>query len=361
MKTEVLKVTKDSDIGPIVTRAISVLAGGGLVAFPTETVYGLGAIADNPQALNRLAEVKERPDDKPFTLHLGESEQIGKYVPDLSLLDRQFLRKALPGPLTPVFPLNDAQLAEIAKRFTAEQIKALYHNNSIGIRLPDNHIARKILNDSPGPVVAPSANLAGKTPPNRAEDVLEQLDGLIDLVIDDGPTKYRKPSTVVRLDGTGIEILRQGVLSESTLARMRTVNILFVCTGNTCRTPMAEALCKIKLAQNLSCSIDQLESLGYNVRSAGTMAWDSAPASEEAVQACSQLGIDISGHKASVLTEDLINWADFVFTMSQSHQEAVIDLVRQARAKTVTLAGDQNISDPIGQPLETVMLSALSR
>jgi len=259
MKTEVINIKDLPDAQAAVARAHDVLEKGGLVAFPTETVYGLAANADLPQAIELLREIKERPDEKPFTLHIGNRAALDMYVPDLTLLNRQFLRKAWPGPLTAVFMLNASQMERIHGTLSEQRRKALFHNNSIGIRLPDDRVSQMMLSSFPSPVVAPSANRAGQAPPINAEDVLEQLDGKIELILNCGTTRYSQASTIVKLEGDSMQVLRKGVLDEELLQRMRSVNILFVCTGNTCRSPMAEGLCRRKLAEKLSCSVDQNE------------------------------------------------------------------------------------------------------
>ena len=157
MKTEVIDIKKLSDITSAVEYAQSILEKGGLVAFPTETVYGLAVNADLPEAVTSLRKIKDRPDEKPFTLHIGSKTFLPKYVPGISLLDMQFLRRAWPGPLTAVFSLNPDQLAKITQEHTPQRIHALYHNNSIGIRLPDDRTAQALLSTFSSPVVAPSS------------------------------------------------------------------------------------------------------------------------------------------------------------------------------------------------------------
>lgn len=352
MKTEVVSVTTDADLTDQLSPAVDVLNRGGLVAFPTETVYGLAANVAAVGALAALAALKERPVDKPFTLHIGALHYFDRYVPGLSLLDRAFLRKALPGPMTAVFSLSDNQLEQARQRLGDELMAALYHEKTIGIRLPDDRVAQQLLCACNGPVVAPSANRARAHPPTTAQEVLEQLDGKIDMVLDAGPTTYARASTVIKLDGNRMKVLRQGVLDEAVLERMRVVNVLFVCTGNTCRSPMAEGLWAKMLAERLACSVDDLGTLGYNVASAGVMGLSSAPAAAEAVQTCAEYGADISGHQAQVLTDNLVRWADFIFVMSTSHYQAVVDMMPDARNKTQLLAKGASIEDPVGQPLE---------
>jgi len=352
MNTAVLKIQSPTDIPPAVEKARQVILNDGLVAFPTETVYGLAASADSPKALEKLVQLKQRPDEKPFTLHVGRKSDFDKYVPDLSILDRQLIRKALPGPLTIIFKLNPQQIKTIQNTLPAHQIPALYHNSSIGIRLPDNPIAIDLLSALEVPIVAPSANCAGKNPPTNAEDVLQQLDGRFDLLLDGGPTRYAKPSTIVILENNTINIVRPGVLDLRILQNMRSLNILFVCTGNTCRSPMAKGICRHFLAQQLNCPIQDLPSLGIRVDSAGIMAFSSAPAASNAVFACRDKGIDITDHRAQLLTVDLIQQADYVFVMDSDHLQMVLETVPQAAGKTQKLDDPREVADPIGRSLK---------
>jgi len=352
MKTEVINIKDLTEAQAAVARAHSVLGKGGLVAFPTETVYGLAANADLPQAIELLREIKERPDEKPFTLKIGNRAVQAMYVPDLSLVNRQFLRKVWPGPLTAVFMLGVSQMERIKGTFSEQRRKALFHNNSIGIRLPDDQVSQMMLTTFPSPVVAPSANRAGQDPPVNAEDVLEQLDGKIDLVLNCGTTRYAQASTIVKLEGDSMQVLRRGVLDEEMLRRMRSVTILFVCTGNTCRSPMAEGLCRRKLAEKLSCLVDQLDGKMYKIVSAGVMAFSGSPATPEAVQACRELGVDITGHHSKILTLDLVNQADYIFVMDRPHYQAVLSLNPMAESRTALLGGDQSVSDPIGMQVD---------
>ena len=352
MKTEVIEIREGKPIEPAIRQAADVLAQGGLVGFPTETVYGLAACIDLPASLQRLAQIKQGRADKPYTLHIAARSAADQYVGHLSLLDRQFLRKAWPGPLTVIFELDAQQRQTVAANVPPAHVKALYHNHTIGIRLPDHPLAQDLLAAAPGPVVAPSANLPDQPPPTCAHDVLDTLDGKIELLLDCGPTKYARSSTVVKLGQQSFEILREGVLDAAALQRMRSVTILFVCTGNSCRSPMAEGLCRKLLAEKLSCTVDELPQKGYTVMSAGTMAYDGAEATVEAIEACQGFGVDINSHRARLLTTELVNRADFIFVMDGSHYRAVQTLAPQAIGRTALLVEQQDVTDPICMPLE---------
>ena len=353
MQTRIIKVENEAGIEAAITEAAEMLDSGALVCIPTETVYGIAARLDRAEAVKRLRELKSRDAGKPFTVHIGDKSDIEQYVPDLSLLNRQFLRKLWPGPLTVIFQISQSQMAEIQKKLTENTIKELYYNNSIGIRLPDHRIARGLLSRVKGPVVVPSANPAGVEPPGTAEEALEQLEGRVDLLIDGGPARYAESSTIIELKGEEMFYKRKGVLDLGALERMRQFAVLFVCTGNSCRSPMAEGIFCTRLAEKLSCPVDQLPKKGYKIISAGVMAYDGAPASAEAIQACREIGVDISGHHARRLTGELLSEADFIFVMDSSHYSVVERLSPQAVCRTSLLVADRDVEDPIGMPIET--------
>jgi len=352
MHTETVNVRDPACTNSAIQQAAEILAAGGLVAFPTETVYGLAARADLPEALAQLSRLKNRPANKPFTLHLADKSQLARYVGPLAPVDRVLLRRAWPGPLTVVFVIPSEQQSCLPQGLSEQTAAAMYYKGSIGIRLPDHDVARRLLAAAAGPVVAPSANLAGSGPARCAQEVIEELDGRIELVLDAGPARYSRPSTVARLDGTGIEILRPGVLDEAALARMRRLTILFVCTGNTCRSPIAQGFCRDRLARKLSCSVDQLLEKGYKVVSAGVMAYSGASASPEAVRVCRDAGQDITAHRARPLTAQVISEADYIFVMTDAHRQAVMALLSEAEPRTALLGGAVEIADPMGGSLD---------
>ena len=149
-----------------------------------------------------------------------------------------------------------------------------------------------------------------------------------------------------------MEILRDGVLDAGAIERMRSVTILFVCTGNSCRSPMAEGFCRKELTEKLGCSVDQLEEKGYKIISAGSAAFDGASASREAIEICRQGQSDISGHRSQALSAALVTQADLIYVMSESHRRAVERIAPNAASKTCLLAENGEIGDPIGMNLE---------
>jgi L-threonylcarbamoyladenylate synthase len=348
MTAEVIRVGGHQGDLDRIKKAAELVEAGGLVAFPTETVYGLACRVER-HSLARLDRLKGRETSKHYTLHIGQIEEYRKYVPKAGIRAEKLMREAWPGPLTLVFELSPAQMEIQQSRLNAEAMQALYKDNSIGIRYPDHPTASLLLRLVNHPVVAPSANYAGKPPATDADQVLLQLGDDVDMILDGGPCKYKTSSTVALVGTQGVRLLREGAYSPRDLQRMSTATFLFVCTGNTCRSPMAEGLFRKYLAEKVGCSVDELEEKGYKVLSAGTIDMAGAPASAESIRACAAKGVDITGHASRRLTRSLVDTSDFIFCMTRSHCEQVLLLSAEAESKCSVLARDGDVPDPIGQ------------
>ncbi len=190
MVTRMLKAGRADDI----RAAGELLRQGRLVAFPTETVYGLGARADDPAAVQALCAVKNRPPEKKFTILIADPHHCRRYAPPLSAPAAALAEAFWPGPLTLVVP--DGRAGEVA------------------LRCPDCGPTRRMLRAAGVPVAAPSANLSGKPPARNAAEVLAVFDGQIAAVLDGGQVRIGAPSTVVRVKGAAVEMLRCGALAE---------------------------------------------------------------------------------------------------------------------------------------------------
>ncbi|RKY24856.1 MAG: threonylcarbamoyl-AMP synthase [Planctomycetota bacterium] len=349
MQTKVIKIDAERIDASKIKDSASLIDSGGLVAFPTETVYGIACRVESA-SLTKLDKLKGRNPDKRYTLHLGWKTDLKKYLPTVGLRAEKLIRNGWPGPLTIVFELDAADIKKQQNHLDKETFKILYKDNSIGIRCPANSIAALLLRETRWPVVAPSANTAGRKPAINAEQVLAQLSGQIELLLDAGPCQYKKSSTVVKIGKKGLEILRPGVYSQAELEAMSQVKFLFVCTGNTCRSPMAEGMFRRYLAEKLKCNVDYLDKMGYKVCSAGTMGITGLPASAEAVAACAAKGIDIKAHSSTALTQQLVEECDYIFAMSKMHCERIDALSSGAVNRCVLLEEGRDIPDPIGQP-----------
>jgi L-threonylcarbamoyladenylate synthase len=352
MTVRMIKISGQAGDLDRIREAASIVDAGGLVAFPTETVYGIACRAKR-DSLARLDRIKGRVADKHYTLHIGQPDEYRLYVPRAGLRAEKLVRQAWPGPLTLVFGVENPGEMKEPGRIDADAVDILYKNNSIGIRCPDHPAASLLLRSAAHPVVAPSANRAGAEPTTGAEQVLAQLGDELNVILDGGPCKYGRSSTVATVGPRGVEVLREGIYPREQLQAMSEVAFLFVCTGNTCRSPMAQGLFAKHLAEKIGCRIDELEPLGYKIRSAGTMEMAGMPASAEAVVACGQKGVDLGGHVSRRLTRSLVQASDFVFCMARAHCERVIFLSPEAEGKCLLLASEDEIPDPIGRPQES--------
>ncbi|MEM2265860.1 MAG: threonylcarbamoyl-AMP synthase [Hadesarchaea archaeon] len=199
MKTIVLRVDPANPEPEKIALAAEKLREGGLVAFPTETVYGLGADALNPKAMLSLFEAKKRPLDNPPIVHIGEQGELHLLAREVPSEAEKLAEKFWPGPLTLVL-----------KRSPSVPSITTCGLETIAIRMPKHEVALALIRRSGTPIAAPSANLAGRPSPTRAEHVLQDLEGRIDLILDAGPTPIGVESTVLDLTVQPPQILRPG-------------------------------------------------------------------------------------------------------------------------------------------------------
>jgi tRNA threonylcarbamoyl adenosine modification protein (Sua5/YciO/YrdC/YwlC family) len=334
VKARVIPVRLNDEGRRRIAEAARQIAHGALVAFPTETVYGIACNAADPAAVERLRDVKHRPPDKAFTLHIGREEDVAKYVDPLPPKAARLIHRYWPGPLTLVLPGKDGA--------------------DVGLRLPSNPIALELLQQATVPVIAPSANRSGEPPATSAAQVAATLGDDLDLILDGGPTTCDQASTVVRVAGDTWEILRPGAVTADMLRRTLATTLVFVCTANQCRSPMAEELCKQLLAHRLGCAPADLPERGYVVLSAGVYAAFDLPASRGALGALRERGLDLSRHRSQPLTPSLLDDASVVFVMTRHHAECIADLFPEANAKIRLLdPSGADIPDPVGGSEET--------
>jgi protein-tyrosine phosphatase len=344
----VIDIRNAEDSRDVVHRAVQALAEGQLVALPTETVYGLAASACRPDAVARLMQVKGRPAGQPLALAIKSADEAPDFVPDMSPLARRLARRCWPGPVTLVVDNEhrDGLIAQLPRE--VRQIVA--PNGSVGLRVPANEMSQDVLRMLTGPIVLTSANRSGQAEAVTAQEVVQFLDGDVALVLDDGPCRYGQPSSVVRIKNNQFEVLREGVVAEATLRRLAGIMVLVVCTGNTCRSPMAELLMRDNLAKRLKCTLDELEDRGVTVVSAGIAAAPGCPPTSEAVQVMREQGLDLSPHEAQPVTEQLVRHADLILAMTQSHLQSIVERWPNAAARTSLMMPDRgDVADPIGQ------------
>ncbi|MCS7131235.1 MAG: L-threonylcarbamoyladenylate synthase [Hadesarchaea archaeon] len=209
MNTVVLKVDPRRPEPEKIRAAAEVLRRGGLVAFPTETVYGLGANALDEKAVLRIFEAKNRPADNPIIVHVAEKEDIYVLAEQVPELAERLIDRFWPGPLTLLFPKSEV----VPKAVTAGL-------DIVAIRMPSHAVARALIAEAGVPIAAPSANLAGRPSPTSAEHVLRDLGGRIEMVIDGGEISYGLESTVLDLTIEPPTVLRPGPVTVEELREL---------------------------------------------------------------------------------------------------------------------------------------------
>ncbi len=199
MTAEILRLDDKDRYLENIRTAAQALRSGGIVAFPTETVYGLGVCADNDTAIDNLYSVKQRPRDKKLSIMIAKPGDVTKHVKHIPPIARRLISSFWPGPLTIIFDLPD--------------------NRTVGIRDSSHHVVRDLLNATEVSIVSTSANISGSPPATDAQQVISNFSGKVDVVLDGGTAEAGKPSTVVKIVDNTFEIIRHGVIAEERLNR----------------------------------------------------------------------------------------------------------------------------------------------
>jgi protein-tyrosine phosphatase len=322
-------------------RVRAVLQDEGIVAFPTETVYGLAARADRAAALERLRELKGRPADLPLTWHVGSSRALQRFE-RVSPMALRLVERYWPGPLTLVLP------------GLPRGLEPLTHNGWTGVRLPAHRGCAGILDALDFPVAMTSANRHGAAPATDADTLAREFGSQIDWILDGGPSRLSEASSVLRLGPGHFELLRPGLFTLEQLRAVAGLHIAFVCTGNTCRSPMAEGLARKLLAERLSVRGDELGQFGFELCSLGVQAASGQPASKHALVVMKEQGVDLSGHESRAAAAEDLSRFEHVYCMTRGHRAALAAALPPGKDRNVELLdpAGRDIPDPIGGPRE---------
>lgn len=209
MRTKTVKVSYIKAASEIFAEAGEIIRSGGLVAFPTETVYGLGANGLDAAACAKIYAAKGRPSDNPLILHVADRAMVNLVAKEVTPMAERVLAAFAPGPVTVILPKRD----EVPSSVTGGLA-------TVGIRMPDSDIARALIRAAGVPIAAPSANTSGRPSPTTATAVFADMEGKIPLILDGGPCKFGVESTIVDCAGKRAAILRPGAITREMLAEV---------------------------------------------------------------------------------------------------------------------------------------------
>lgn len=320
----------------LVKEAADIILNGGVVAVPTETVYGLAVSAQRKDAVERLYKLKNRPQDKPFTAVVKNVDEAkNRYFATLPPFGYRLIEKFWPGPLTIIF-------------YSLE-------NNPIGIRVPDNGIVQEIISAAGVAVYLSSANISGEKEISSASEVERIFNGRVDLIVDGGKCLYSRSSTVIDLTYHPFKILREGVISDREIIEtFMKKRLTFVCAGNTCRSPMAQFLLKKTIDENMPYFNNR-----YEIISRGISAVDGERVSSHVKTILNRKDdIDVENFVSKRIDRETILSSDLIFTMEDVQRKYILDLEPTAEGRVFNLGkfltGEQtrDIVDPAGKDLK---------
>ena len=327
-------------------RIAEVVDRGGVIAFPTDTVYGLGCDAFNAQAVAGIYSLKGRRRTKPLVLFVSHKDLVSQHVRLNSAAER-LIDKFFPGPLTVITGHSDSSPSALVGP-----------DGRIGVRIPDNRVILRILRSLPTPLATTSANVSGNEEATTAQMVASGFAGKkVEMIIDGGRCD-RLPSAIIDTTTDPATLLRKGHISipqiesilgsDLRLGRGVSLLVLFVCTGNSCRSPMASGLLKKRLTNALKKRI--------RIISAGTGASYGSPPLEPARRAAEEHGVDISLHRSRALSEEILEKADLVIGFEPWHLQRITRISPDASSKSFLLkafrkrlpVGHASLADPLG-------------
>lgn len=192
-----------------IRQAAKIIKEGGIVVFPTETVYGIGTNGLDQNAIEKLYEVKKRPLDKPISLLVSDMEMVNQVAKDITKIEQKLIEAFFPGPFTIILKKKDI----VPDILTS-------NGKTVGIRMPENKIARKLVEYAGIPIAAPSANISGKQSGTNLKDILKDFNENVDCFIDGGNSKLKIGSTIVKVENEMPKILRQGSISKEQIEKV---------------------------------------------------------------------------------------------------------------------------------------------
>ncbi len=337
---ETVQFDPEGDASRIVAAVCQSLEQGRITGLPTETAYVPCVL---PQYASRLTELASRDKEQQLVALLNDATPFLEAFSTLTGRMRRLVRRGWPGPIVLEAPVAH----ESRTRLDASELRHAIVGDTLRVTMPVSLVIEGVTARLGKPLVA---LMSFATPMSTsAAQLADRWQDQIDLIVDAGPPRFSSSPTLVGAGLDGLKILSPGLVGEEMVHRMSAKVFLFICTGNTCRSPMAEGLFRQMLAKELHCSPDELIRSGMLVLSAGLSATHGMPASEESVSLLKERGIDLAGHSSQPVTRELLQHSDHVFTMTGRHREQILRVYPELAEQIEVLAPDGvDIVDPMG-------------
>jgi L-threonylcarbamoyladenylate synthase len=346
-----IKIDPVNPVLASIKQAAQVIRSGGVIVYPTDTLYGFGIDLNNQLALEKLTLLKGRQAQKPLSVLINSQSQLEGLTGPLNSNETLCFTKLLPGKITILLP----------RRITAP-IDILNRYDRIGVRYPVSKICTLLINEIGFPISSTSVNLSGQANLKSAEDIRDVFGKRVDLILDAGPVKSTRGSTILDCSFFPPQLVRTGEVSANQIGRILGTQIrplpnkfiiLFICSGNICRSPMAEGILKRVLRKTKY--KDRVE-----VKSAGTLKIENAHAAIESIEIAGQYDVPLAQHRSRALNRELLSEADLVFCMSMNHLNYINSHFPEFKDKVFLLKqwhekkklSNPSIADPIGHNLD---------
>ncbi len=337
----------------IIRKAVNILENGGIIVYPTDTLYGLGVDALSEKALTRLYLIKQRGEKIPVSLMVSNLKTIEQFSGQLSPEMREILKKLLPGKITVLLPNKEQNALPYLLRSGNKQ--------KIGFRVPNHKVSSALSRAFPNPITSTSANLAGKENALTVQDVIAQFGDKLDLILDAGPVSGKKGSTIIDFTKDPFLILREGEISFGEIKnilpdvplkkRKDKYVITFVCSGNICRSPLAMGILRGMMSKTKYRNV-------VDVNSAGTLDLAGQPVHEYSYEVAKENKVDLAKHVSRPVSARMMEDAELIVCMALNHFNHLRTVYPQYRDKIIMLKqwqrpnnlSNPSIADPIGHP-----------
>lgn len=341
----------------LVHLAVQAAAEGQLVILPTETSYVLACSPLHPIAVEKLLRIHEQGLIGEPVLFLRSPSEIRDYAPHPSIVAQRIATRLWPGPL--ILQLGLQHPDSLIRQFPGSlQDYIESRDNEIGFRVASHPAIHEIQKLCAGPLLTAEILTPDKKFAFDSQTAISVVGRFAGLIAEDAPASLGAPATLLATENNHCRILREGAISNAEVRRATSMIILLVCTGNTCRSPMAQVLLQSKLKERFAKFFEADVPPAFAL-SAGTNASAGSSASHEAVQAMKSRGLDLTQHASRQVNQDLLQTADLVLTMTQNHRQAILSRWPHFTPKVMPLSSNgRDVADPYGGSQQVYLAAA---